>query len=166
MQVIVSIAGRQPPTPVTARVRGFTLVELMVVVFIVGVLGTAVLLTAPGEGDVLARDAERLARHLVRAQEEAVLSTRDVQVVVTPQGYHAQRQSFDQWQPMDDGPFRAVDWSPGTKARFEGDGGQVSFRFDASGGVRVAAVDLQREGRRLRVLVGADARVRIDGNAR
>lgn len=148
-----------------AHAYGFTLVELMVVLFIVGLLGTAVMLTAPGEGDVLARDADALATRLVRAQEEAVLGTRAVQVVVTATGHHVERQRFDQWQPLDDGVFQPVEWTPGTAPRFNGRSPRVTFRFDESGGARVAAVTLQRDGRGVHVGVGDDARVRVDGDA-
>ena len=142
---------------------GFTLVELMVVLFIVGLMGAAVMLTAPGEGDVLARDADTLATRLVRAQEEAILGTRAIQVVVDAAGHRVERQDFDRWEALDDAPFRAVAWTPGTAPAFDGAAERVTFRFDESGGARVAAVALQRDGQRTRVGVGDDARIHVEG---
>ena len=143
--------------------QGFTLVELMVVLFIVGLMGAAVMLTAPGEGDVLARDADALATRLVRAQEEAILGTRAIQVVVDAAGHRVERQDFDRWEALDDAPFQAVAWTPGTAPAFDGAAERVTFRFDESGGARVAAVALQRDGQRTRVGVGDDARIHVEG---
>ena len=150
-------------TVVHPRMCGFTLVELMVVLFIVGLMGAAVMLTAPGEGDVLARDADALATRLVRAQEEAILGTRAIQVVVDAAGHRVERQDFDRWEALDDAPFRAVAWTPGTAPAFDGAAERVTFRFDESGGARVAAVALQRDGQRTRVGVGDDARIHVEG---
>ena len=153
----------QPATVLHPRTSGFTLVELMVVLFIVGLMGAAVMLTAPGEGDVLARDADALATRLVRAQEEAILGTRAIQVVVDAAGHRVERQAFDRWEALDDAPFQAVAWTPGTAPAFDGAAERVTFRFDESGGARVAAVALQRDGQRTRVGVGDDARIHVEG---
>ena len=143
--------------------QGFTLVELMVVLFIVGLMGAAVMLTAPGEGDVLARDVDGLATRLVRAQEEAILGTRAIQVVVDAAGHRVERQDFDRWEALDEAPFQAVAWTPGTAPAVDGAAERVTFRFDESGGARVAAVALQRDGQRTRVGVGDDARIHVEG---
>src|SRR3546814_6836215 len=52
--------------------RGFTLVELMVVLVIVGLMGAAVVLTAPDDSRTLVREADTFAARLVHAGEEAI----------------------------------------------------------------------------------------------
>ena len=147
-----------------ARLRGFTLVELMVVLVIVGLMGVAVVLTAPGEGNTLSREADALAARLVRAQEEAILTTRAVQVVVDARGYSFQRQSFGQWQPLDEGPFEPVPWAEGTTAVLDGKREQVSFRFEPTGGGREEVVHLMRNDQRIRVVVDAAGEVEVDAS--
>src|SRR3546814_1140364 len=60
--------------------RGFTLVELMVVLVIVGLMGAAVVLTAPDDSRTLVREADTFPARLVHAGEEAILTPRVVQV--------------------------------------------------------------------------------------
>lgn len=155
--------SRQPTRLRTsARPRGFTLVELMVVLVIVGLMGVAVVLTAPGDGNTLSREADTLAARLVRAQEEAILTTRAVQVVVDARGYAFARQSFGQWQPLDEGPFEPEAWAEGTTAVLDGDRERVSFRFEPTGGGREERVRLARNGQQLRVGVDAAGEVKVD----
>lgn len=141
---------------------GFTLVELMVVLVIVGLMGVAVVLTAPGDANTLSREADTLAARLLRAQEEAILTTRTVQVVVDAHGYSFERQSFGQWQPLQEGPFEPVAWAEGTTALLDGKREQVSFRFEPTGGSRETGVLLARHDRRLQVSVDAAGEVGVD----
>lgn len=147
-----------------ASARGFTLVELLVVLVIVGLAGTAVVLTAPGDGDTLAREADTLAARLLRAREEAVLAGRGVQVRVTSAGYDYMRQDFDQWRPLHEGPFRPARFAEGTRARMPAPGPQahVTFAFDLIGGNRPQAVVLEHLERRVRVAIDATGEVSVD----
>jgi len=141
---------------------GFTLVELMVVLVIVGLMGVAVVLTAPGDADTLTREADTLAARLLRAQEEAILTTRAVQVVVDTQGYSFERQDFGQWQPLHEGPFEPVAWAEDTTALLDDRREQVSFRFEPTGGGRETQVLLGRHDRQLRIRVDAAGEVGVD----
>ena len=71
------------------RARGFTLVEVLVVVVIVGVLAAAVGLvaTARGDGYALREEAERLAAVVRLLADEAVLDNREYGIRVSAQGY-------------------------------------------------------------------------------
>lgn len=144
-----------------AKAAGFTLVELMVVLVIVGLMGTVVVMTAPGS-DGLARDADTLAARLMHARDEAILGTRAVQVTVDATGYRFARQSFSQWQPLDDRPFQPVRWKEGIRPLLGQDRERVVFHFDPAGGSRATEAILSRDGRQLRVMVDVAGEVTVD----
>jgi general secretion pathway protein H len=157
------------PAAVHARVRaaagaaaGFTLVELMVVLAILALAGSAVALTLPGPGAALDRQAQRLGSHLVRAREEAILGTRMVELVAGPDGYRFGQQRFGGWQPLQEGPFAPVAWDEDVRPRFAHQPARASFRFDPVGGAQPQALVLDDGRRRLRVAVDGHGRVRID----
>ena len=66
---------------------GFTLVELMVVIAIIGVAAGAVLLSMPDPRPTLAVEAERFAARLTLAREEAVMTNRPVALRADAAGY-------------------------------------------------------------------------------
>ena len=78
-------------SPVRARIRagGFSLIELLVVVFIIGLFaGAAVLsLNVVGDDRDLERETFRLRSLLDTLMDEAVLQTRDYGVLFTRSGY-------------------------------------------------------------------------------
>lgn len=68
--------------------RGFTLLEILVVVVIIGVLAAAVVLAVDGgSARQLDREAERFRALLGQACEQAELGGRDLGVLVRDDGY-------------------------------------------------------------------------------
>jgi general secretion pathway protein H len=140
--------------------RGFTLVELMVVLVVLGLM-TSVALVAVPRGPSLASEAETFAARLGRAQEEAVLTNRAIGVRVDSQGYAFRRRTGGVWSPLEDGPFKATAWSEGVVAALDTREpiGQVSF--DGSGLAEPLSITLSREARSVRVSVDAAGNVRL-----
>lgn len=125
------------PTSATGssrRAAGFSLVELLVVVAMIGLLGSAVLLTLPPTGTSAGDQAERLAAHLLRAREEAVLGNRAVAVRVGRDGYHFLKRDGGGWRELEAPPFHPRRFADGIRASVGGDAEVVRFEFDATGG--------------------------------
>ena len=74
-------------TSATGTAEGFTLVELMVVLVIVGLVSAAVVLAMPDPRGALRGEALRLAARADAARERAMMDNRPVALVIRDQGY-------------------------------------------------------------------------------
>lgn len=141
--------------------RGFTLVELVVVIFIVGVLAAGVVIAIPDPRGRLSDEAETFAARTVAARDLAIVEGRPVAVRITARGYAFDRRQSGQWVPLSDKPFRSQPWKDGTSA-LVGQGGMLRTSFDATGQPSgPAAVVLTRSGEQVRVTIAADGGVRV-----
>ena len=113
--------------------RGFTLVELMVVLAIMALAATAVVLTLPGDERTVRSEADRLAARLAAARDVAVIEGRSVAVNFAPSGYGFERRISGEWQPLPGRAFEQRSW-PGD-VRFAAGSGQGAARilFDRVG---------------------------------
>lgn len=146
---------------------GFTLVELMVSLFVIGLIGAAVMLTLPDRGPSVAQEAEALAGRLRRAQEHAVIMNRPVDVTIDAGGYRFRELSRTGWREMDAyGPFAAKTWSEGVNAQVQGPDARHGVRFDPTGGANPVVVRLSHDARNAAVAVDQAGNVRIDAIAR
>jgi general secretion pathway protein H len=128
------------------RKSGFTLVELMVVLVIVGLAAAAVVLTLPERGGSLRAEAERFAARAKAARDDAILDSRAASVAVGPGGYDVvRRRGADHYE-----------WVEGTRADLSG-----RIRFDPTGLAEPAHLILHRGDRRVAVDIGEDGNVQV-----
>jgi general secretion pathway protein H len=135
---------------VREEARGFTLVELMVVLVILGLASAAVILTLPERGGSLVAEAERFAARTKAARDDAILDSRAATVAVGPGGYEVTRRS----------EAAHYDWVAGTEPALAG-GREGRIRFGATGLADPAQVVLRRGGRVVAIDVGGDGSVRV-----
>jgi len=141
--------------------NGFTLIELMVVLTIIGFVSAAVVLAMPDPRGRVIEDADRFAARIAAARDEAVVTARPMGVWVSASGYGFQRREGGVWAAIDDKPFRTTDWKAGTRALVGRDGRQ-QIGFDGTGlPTYPLTVTLTREGERVTVTVDMAGKVMV-----
>ncbi len=96
-------------TPLGRR-NGFTLIEMMVVLIIVGVIASLAMvrLTTDDDAAQARREAERLSALLHLARDEAIVRARSMGLRLAPDGYRFALYDGGRWRDLDDdGVFRA-----------------------------------------------------------
>lgn len=162
-----AVRARTPTLATGARTRkrratptGFTLVEMMVVLVVMGLLASAVLLTLPSGGADLSRETERLAARLARAREEAILVNRQVRATLTASRYGFEvRGAGGEWRPLAQPPFGDQPWNDRTQVEFDSAG----VVFEPTGQAAPTRIILTRDRRSSTVSVDIAGNVRIDG---
>lgn len=87
----------------TGNCRGFTLLEMMLVVLIIGLLAVTVSLALPDSAQQrLDRDAKGLQARIALAMEQAIFRNRDYGLSITPNGYRFFQRDGESWSELDD----------------------------------------------------------------
>src|SRR5690606_30525688 len=107
--------------------RGFTLVELMVVMLIMGLAAGAVVLALPDGRGALRGEARGLAARLDAARGEAILANRPVRAVIDDRGYRFMMRQRGEWMPVADRALGERAWDDGVGAT------RGSIDFDSVG---------------------------------
>jgi len=87
---------------------GFTLLEVLVVVFIIGIVLSVAVISLPADHEkALQTEAERVDALIGLAQQEAIIRDRQLALEVKTDGYRFLIQDGTSWTPMPDANFRA-----------------------------------------------------------
>ncbi len=148
--------------------NGFSLVELMVVLFVIALMaGAAVLAMPSGAGD-LRREAEKFAARTIAARNEAISTSASVSAVVGPAGYYFERRVDGRWTPLDGKSLTATDWDKDTRAAIAGQGDNAPANrrviFDPLGlASEDLRVTLSHDGNAMVVTVRRNGEVAVSG---
>lgn len=112
--------------------NGFTMVELMVVLMVIGLSATAVVMTVGGASRNTGSQAEQFAMRVAALRDRAVVESRPLAFWVRPSGYGFESRDGQRWSPMDQKQFKTTDWRSPLVAKLQG-GNMVRVAFDANG---------------------------------
>jgi general secretion pathway protein H len=156
--------------------RGFTLVEMLVVLVIIGLVAGTVVLTLPDDGGVR-RDALRLAARATLAQEESIISGSATGLDVTASGYAFYRFQNGAWQTFkDERTLAPVTWREGVAVGLDRKGAPTRavdekaakvplVVFDPVGLVTDFAVTLEEDGEKFIVSADAAGKIKVSSDA-
>ncbi len=145
-----------PISATGSKDRGFTLVELMVVIAIMALATAVVALSLPGSNRHVRVQAEALAARMLAARDLAILDARDMAVSIDAAGNGVERRRRGAWQPVNERPFGRTEWREGTQAL-----GAQRIVFDTVGTTEPATIVLADGSARASVAVSADGTIRV-----
>jgi general secretion pathway protein H len=135
--------------------EGFTLVELMVVLVILGLATAAVMLALPEAGGSLAGEADRFAARAKAARDTAILESRPVALQIGRGGYVVARRDVGIWRIQ-----AHYDWASRTVPDVGG-ASEASIRFDSTGFSEPARIIIRRGEERMALDVSGDGGVHV-----
>jgi general secretion pathway protein H len=139
--------------------RGFTLVELLVVLTVIGLMSAAVVIAIPDGRGSLRGEAERFAARAKAAQDLALIDARSVSVRITATGYGFERREGREWRNLQREPFGDYPWTEGTGTGIEG---TQRIVFDPTGMSDATQLVIRRGDEQAVVTVEPNGGIRVD----
>ena len=122
----------QPPFRLSHTKTGFTLVEMMVVLGIMGLIVSVVIIAMPNQNRKLQEDAQKFAAKTAAMRDNAILQSRPMAVQVSRFGYSFVERRQGNWKPLNNRPFTPTNWSEGIMAKLA-DGDVKIVGFESTG---------------------------------
>ena len=153
----ISAAGNSPRGS-----EGYTLVELMIVIVLIGLATAAVVWALPDPRGRLADEAERFAGRAKAAHDLAIAGSRPVSLWVSAAGYGFDERRGGAWVAIGEKPLRVAQWGQGTRAQVGGARERVIF--DPTGLVdHPLALRLNRDNATMAITIAGDGGVKVGG---
>ena len=149
-------------TPVRRSAEhGFTLVELMIVLAIIGVMTGVVMLTMPDPRGRLLDSGERFAARVQVARDAAVIDGREMALSIDPLGYRFEQRRRGEWTAAPQRELARGEWGEGVGIAIGRDS-RKRIIIDTTGLVsEPVTVTLRRDGEQLAIAIGQDGVVRV-----
>ena len=148
--------------PTRQAERGFTLIELMVVITIIGLASAIAVLSMPDPRGRLFDEATTFAARTRAAHDSAIVEARPVSMWVSVGGYGFDMRSGGAWQPIAEKPLRVAQWGKGVTPSLTAERERVIF--DSTGlADKPLDIRLSRDDDSEIVHIGIDGSVRVGG---
>lgn len=142
---------------------GFSLVELMVVIFLIGLAATFIVLSAPPSKHRLESEAEAISHLLARAADEAMVSGLAHGALIDSNGVQVMRYNSGVWQPIPDAGISFSDDITLDELTVHSNAaeGAPSLWFDPTGMSNRARIDLTDGRETTSILIAGNSEVSI-----
>lgn len=142
---------------------GFTLVEVLTVLFIIGLMTSAVFLTRPSSKAPETVFAERLVKEMNGAAQMSLITGQPVAMNLSKTDYALSRFDGDGWRPEQTGVWP-------TRINFEREGRKVELKdeavplvvFEPTGGATVFSLHIQGDEQDYRLVSTGNGRVTLE----